>query len=338
MTETFMSHEAMSGSSRPLASFTVFAYNQERFIRDAIRGAFSQDYRPLQVILSDDASTDRTFEIMQEMASECPADIDLVLNRNEVNGRIAHHINKVIGLCKGEFIVLSAGDDISLPQRTQVSVEAIATDPYGRHVLHSTVSNMDADGNFIRIRENPHRHATDNPHDVLVRDVYLTGSSVTLRKKMYADFPGLQDDVVNEDKVTAFRCAFFGGAIYLDEPLVRYREGVGAATMGGAILSDREDPAKELRYMRMVFSRRASVLAQAWEDCHSPVLTSEVGPELLRVVQTLRRRVQRVMAFLDQPAVWRLPQLVAGAGFTRKTIKIAVLLLLPDLYRRYKLR
>ncbi len=109
-------------AQRPLATFTVFAYNQEAYVAEAVRGALAQTYRPLQVILSDDASTDRTFEVMVEEAQACPADIQLVLNRNESNAGIANHINKVIGMCDGEYVVLSAGDDVSLPQRTAVSI------------------------------------------------------------------------------------------------------------------------------------------------------------------------------------------------------------------------
>ena len=54
---------------RPLVTFALFAYNQERYIREAVEGAFAQTYEPLEIILSDDCSTDRTFEIMQEMVA-----------------------------------------------------------------------------------------------------------------------------------------------------------------------------------------------------------------------------------------------------------------------------
>lgn len=321
-----------------MATFIVFTYNQERYIREAIRGAFAQDYRPLQVIVSDDASTDDTFAIMQAMAAECPPDIDLVLNRNATNLRIAPHINKAISLARGEYVVLSAGDDVSLPQRTRLSVDAIRNDPHGRQALHSAVENMDPDGNFIRIRANPHRDHTQVPLEILRRDVYLTGASVTVRKSLYSDFPPLADEVINEDKVTAFRCSFFGGAIYLDEPLVRYREGLGAATMGGAILSGRDDPDKELRYMRMIYSRRASVLAQAELDCESRSLAGKVTDAIRQELQALRRRTDQVLDFLDRPRIGKLPGLFAGAGWTRKAVKIALLGLAPVLYRRYKLR
>ena len=56
----------MTLGERPLICFGLLAYNQEPFIREAVEGALAQTYAPLEIILSDDCSTDRTFEIMQE--------------------------------------------------------------------------------------------------------------------------------------------------------------------------------------------------------------------------------------------------------------------------------
>ena len=77
--------ETVSNTERPLVTFALFAYNQERFIREAVEGALSQDYSPLQIILSDDCSIDRTYEIMREMAAAYEGSHEIVLNRNEEN-------------------------------------------------------------------------------------------------------------------------------------------------------------------------------------------------------------------------------------------------------------
>jgi glycosyltransferase involved in cell wall biosynthesis len=50
---------------KPLLTLAMFAYNHERFIAEAVRGALRQTYSPLEIIISDDCSTDRTFEIIQ---------------------------------------------------------------------------------------------------------------------------------------------------------------------------------------------------------------------------------------------------------------------------------
>jgi|TARA_B110000977_G_C11045871_1_gene480503 glycosyltransferase involved in cell wall biosynthesis len=49
---------------RPLMTFKLFAYNH----REAVKGVFEQADEPLEIILSDDCSSDSTYQIMQEMA------------------------------------------------------------------------------------------------------------------------------------------------------------------------------------------------------------------------------------------------------------------------------
>lgn len=51
---------------KPLISYVVTAYNIERFVREAVECAFAQTYSPLEIVLSDDCSSDRTFEIMKK--------------------------------------------------------------------------------------------------------------------------------------------------------------------------------------------------------------------------------------------------------------------------------
>lgn len=73
-----MTSEEKKDQDRPLVTFALIAYDQERFIREAVEGAFSQTYSPLEIILSDDCSSDRTFEIIKDVAAEPAFFIQLV--------------------------------------------------------------------------------------------------------------------------------------------------------------------------------------------------------------------------------------------------------------------
>ncbi len=106
---------------KPLITFILFAYNQECFIRDAIEGALSQTYSPLEIILSDDCSTDSTFLIMKEMVTNYNGQHKIVINQNENNIGLCAHINRCVELSQGELLVGAAGDDVSLPERWRIS-------------------------------------------------------------------------------------------------------------------------------------------------------------------------------------------------------------------------
>ena len=47
---------------KPLVTFALFAYNQEKLITAAVEAAFAQTYQPLEIIISDDESSDKTYD------------------------------------------------------------------------------------------------------------------------------------------------------------------------------------------------------------------------------------------------------------------------------------
>ena len=56
-------------TDQAVVTFALFAYNQDEYILEAAEGAFAQTYEPLEMILSDDCSSDGTLEVLQEMAA-----------------------------------------------------------------------------------------------------------------------------------------------------------------------------------------------------------------------------------------------------------------------------
>ncbi|GAA6201285.1 glycosyltransferase [Aquicoccus sp. SU-CL01552] len=150
---------------RPLVTFALFAYNQENYIREAIEGAFSQTYEPLEIILSDDCSSDRTFEIMQEMAEEYDGPHEVKVRRGENNQGTLAHVLSVAQLAKGKFLVVAAGDDISFPERTEVMSSAMLSAPRNVVVCSADDILFDDQGNTF-----------DPEHDIVRRREFYSTS------------------------------------------------------------------------------------------------------------------------------------------------------------------
>ena len=114
----------MSNSNeRPLVTFALFSYNQENYIRQAVEAALAQDYYPLEIILSDDYSSDGTFEEMSDIVKNYIGPHRIILRKNHKNLGFSEHINVVNSIASGELLVASAGDDISDSVRTKILVE-----------------------------------------------------------------------------------------------------------------------------------------------------------------------------------------------------------------------
>lgn len=224
---------------RPLVTFALFAYNQERFIREAVEGALAQTYSPLQVILSDDCSSDRTFEIMQEMVAEYSGPHEILLNRNERNLGVGGHVNRVMELAQGELIVMAAGDDISLPQRTRVLVDTWikASKPLGS--IHSAVEIL----SYSSTVSGTVVHGSSKfPEQTIIQCIRtgaigILGATVAVTHKLFDLFGPLPEGVLFEDRIIAFRSLLAGTAIYCPEVLVKYRRHQENIT-GNEIYSD----------------------------------------------------------------------------------------------------
>lgn len=92
----------MNSSRLPSISIILTGHNQEHCIRDAIRSVFGQDYEgPVEIILSDDGSSDGTFAVMQEMTAQYRGPYRVILNRNETPlGRNSRHFPPFHGKCR----------------------------------------------------------------------------------------------------------------------------------------------------------------------------------------------------------------------------------------------
>lgn len=214
---------------RPLVTFALFAYNQERFIREAVEGALAQTYTPLQIILSDDCSTDRTFEIMEEMVEGYSGPHEVLLNKNERNLGIGAHVNKLTKLASGELIIGAAGDDYSLPERAQKTTVAWMSCP-GVFSIHGRVQKIDENGSAQGSMDNTYLESFSDPRLAVEQMAWVTGSSHAWAKDVFRYFGDIGNDVVNEDMVIPFRSILLGKIVYLRESLVKYRVGVGISS------------------------------------------------------------------------------------------------------------
>jgi glycosyltransferase involved in cell wall biosynthesis len=215
----------LSHDQLPLVTFVVVAYQQEAFVREAIEGAFAQNYPRLQIVLSDDCSKDRTFEIMKEMAEDYSGPHPVVLNRNDPNLGITGHVNRVVALSEGELIVGAAGDDVSYPERTSALVDAWLASGRRAHLLHSAAHRMSADGQLIGLRQPVEAtRSSPSPEILAAEGLGIIGATWALTPELFSRFGPLNPELGCEDLLMPFWAALLEGLVYVDKPLVKHRE------------------------------------------------------------------------------------------------------------------
>lgn len=205
-------------NEKPLVTFALFAYNQEQYIREAVEGAFAQTYEPLEIILSDDCSTDRTFEIMKEMAAEYEGPHEVRVRQNEVNRGTIDHVIIVAREAQGELFIVAAGDDVSKPERTEKVYNVFNKDTFAIISNHDTIDNHGAilkqDNEYVpldRFQKVMQNCKIAKSYKGKLRNI--PGHSAAYNRSFIAAVPLAKDRLFNEDSLFSYLINFEGKEI-----------------------------------------------------------------------------------------------------------------------------
>lgn len=111
---------------RPLVSVSMPTYNHESFISDSIESVLAQGYDNMEIIIVDDASTDRTPEIIKEYDRKYPGLFKIKIN--EKNLGVTPTCNIALSMCTGEYIAFTSGDDVWLPGKLNKQIAKMEED------------------------------------------------------------------------------------------------------------------------------------------------------------------------------------------------------------------
>jgi glycosyltransferase involved in cell wall biosynthesis len=132
-------------SSKPLLSIGLFVYNAERFVAASLDSLLGQTFGEFELIISDNASTDRTGQICEEYAARDPR---IRYYRNPRNMGAGWNLRRVYSLASGKYFKWAAADDRVEPTFLESCMEALEKDP--TYVLaHSKTRVVDENGTFL---------------------------------------------------------------------------------------------------------------------------------------------------------------------------------------------
>lgn len=109
-------------ASTPSVTIGMPIYNEERFLKEALHSLAAQDYPNLTVIISDNASTDRTGEIAETFARD---DDRFVYARCEENVGVAENFRRVTDMTDSKYFMWAAGHDLWSPNLISACVAAL---------------------------------------------------------------------------------------------------------------------------------------------------------------------------------------------------------------------
>ena len=214
----------MTVSPSPLVTIILLCYKHENFVGDSVAAVLSQTYTPVEIIIFDDCSPDRTADVIERAIAENPTPHDVRFIRNPENVGAYAVVSRGLKMAKGEFIFVSHGDDIMSPQM----VEEMA------HVwLREHVSLVTANGHYIDDDSHPlHRtfrdpnQPADDSFETLVRDgsnACCFGAAIGFDREVYDTFDWPPAYLNAYDIMLPFYAYLLEGARFITTPLIKYR-------------------------------------------------------------------------------------------------------------------
>ncbi len=133
-----------SQTSKPRVSIGMPVYNRDKYVAASIEAHLNQTYSDFELVITDNASTDRSDEICRAYAAK---DSRVKYHRNPQNLGAAGNYNRCFELSVGEYFRWTPSDDLVSPNLLERAVEVLDRDP-SVFVAYPKTKLIDGEGNI----------------------------------------------------------------------------------------------------------------------------------------------------------------------------------------------
>jgi len=192
-------------------------YNGEAFVAEAIESIMAENYVNFELLICDDASTDRSRSIAQDYAIRDPR-IRLSI-RAQNSGSVSVVSRSLISKARGKYLIVSDSDDVASPRRLETLVALAERNPKAS-VIYGTVHSVAEDlATLLKVYASPFC-----PYRLFQANFIPDGGAL-IRKAAYDAVGGYDPSVIwAEDYELRLRLATFGPMIHTDELVYFYRQ------------------------------------------------------------------------------------------------------------------
>lgn len=207
-------------------SVIVAAYNGEKYIEEMLESIWNQTYRPIQLIISDDCSTDQSMSIIYNWSRERTADdfkIDILRKRK--NTGLSANVSGAVKKVAGEYLCIADQDDIWRSDKIERQVEYLYQNPDCIMCLCDRAI-IDAQGHLLYKSEDVilnNMVRKRNLKMVLQNPSIYSANCMCLRSSCIGEIFPIPQKMIEHDTYIASMAAHYGNIGYLYKPLVKYR-------------------------------------------------------------------------------------------------------------------
>lgn len=208
-------------------SVAMCAYNGAKYIAEQLQSIAKQSYRPIEVIITDDGSTDNTENIVHIFAASAPFPVKFI--KNEKNLGYRANFMKAASLCRGDWIAFCDQDDVWMPNKLQTMEKCIAEGVlliYHNAFMVNEKMNILGDMKRIAPRSHINPPLTIEPWRHGLGYTYLFHRSLlqysSLREGSFSFSEKGKEE--SHDQWIYFLASCLGTIVYIPDKLVLYRQ------------------------------------------------------------------------------------------------------------------
>lgn len=232
MTTTGQMLSSRNMKTNPLVSILIPTFNRADYLGEAIDSALAQTYKNIEIIVHDDASTDRTPELLKKYS-----DKRLHLIRTEDNHGMLGGWNYIVGKAKGEYLKFLASDDLLEPTCVEELVKAAIKHPRAS-IITCQRKFIDGVGNVVKKMGFSSKDRAVNgqvhAHWILttLRENKIGEPTAVLYPTKLVKKAGEYDKTFSQfaDFEYWIRLLEFGDLVYVHKPLCSFRTHAGSNT------------------------------------------------------------------------------------------------------------
>lgn len=221
----------MIDTNYPLISISLISYNQEKYIEDTLLSLLNQDYKNLEILISDDCSSDNTFYLIKKIVDNYTGTHKLVVNRNKINLGVGGNFSENLKRAKGMLIVSADGDDISLPNRVSTIYKKWSESGENASLICTNAitfsDNTCYENLLVPASISQQNYGLEN---LLSCDIRMLGCTMAFHRELIDRFPHVNQKVIACDVVMYRRAYLMRGIMYIPDVLVKYRQNTGGVS------------------------------------------------------------------------------------------------------------
>lgn len=223
----------LSSSITPLVSVVVITYNSSGTVIETLDSVKNQTYQNIELIVTDDCSTDNTLEIVRTWLNDNPSRfVRSEVVAAERNTGVSGNNNRGVAKAYGEWIKMVAGDDLLLPNCIEEFVSFIGNNKEQVRICVSDVEPFCVDGEvpkslidtYARFLE-MEKESYEQQRRRIMTGLAFVGPGLFISRELFVEVGGFSEEYGNAEEWPFFYKIIMGGnRIYvLDKKLVRYR-------------------------------------------------------------------------------------------------------------------